>query len=187
MHVVVLNLLRLGDLVQCSPVFRSLRARYPEARITLIVQDIFQETAMLLPGPDRVLPVPYLKLAPLLDQKGAWPEAYQFLADWLEENLQPRPDLVINLTPTLLGAIFSFLSRAPEVRGLTLNASRQFLTQPSWMSYLMVISRARRANPFNLVDIFLKGGGLEPDGAGLTVEIPAAALGQAEAFLGDYP
>ena len=120
---------------------------------------------------------PYLKLAPLLDRDGAWPEAYQFLGDWLTANLEPRPDLVINLTPNLLGAILSFLSGAAEMRGFTLTGARYFRTQPAWMSYLMVISRARRANPFNLVDIFLKAAGLEPEGVGLTVEISPEAQG----------
>lgn len=183
MHILVVNLLRLGDLVQCSPVLRALRARYPEARITLVVQDVFQETAALLPGPDRLLPLPTLKLAPLMDREGSWPGAYQLLAAWLTANLEPRPDLVINLTPNFLGALLSFLSGAGEVRGFTLNAARYFLTQPSWMSYLMVVSRARRANPFNLVDIFLKGAGLEPEGVGLTVQIPPEAQGQAESVL----
>lgn len=179
MHILVINLLRLGDLVQCSPVLRGLKARHPEARVTLVVQDIFQETAALLPHVDRLLPLPTLQLAPLLDRKEGWPAGYRLLAHWLAENLEPRPDLVVNLTPTIMGAILSFLSGGREVRGFTLHAARYFLTRPVWMSYLMVISRARRANPFNLVDIFLKGAGLQPDGAGLEIKVPPAARDQA--------
>lgn len=182
MHIVVINLLRLGDLVQSSPVLRALRARHPQARITLVVQDTFQETAALLPEVDRLLPFPTLQLAPLLDREGEWPASYRFLAQWLEDHLVP-PDLVINLTPTVMGAILSYLCGGREVRGLTLHSARHFLTQPPWMSYLMVVSRARRANAFNLVDIFLKGAGLEPDGSGLEVRIPPDAQDQAGAFL----
>lgn len=183
MNILVINLLRLGDLVQCSPVLRGLRASHPQAKITLLVQDIFQETASLLPHVDELLPLPTLQLAPLLDQEGGWPGGYRFLADWLTAHLEPRPDLLINLTPTILGAILSFLCGAPEVRGFTLHSARHFLTEPAWMSYLMVVSRARRANPYNLVDIFLKGTGLEPDGAGLELKIPPDAQEQAGVFL----
>lgn len=183
MHILVINLLRLGDLVQSSPVLRGLRARYPEAKITLMVQDIFQETAALVPGPDRLLPFPTLQLAPLMDREESWPEGYRLTARWLADNLEPRPDLVVNLTPTIMGAILSYLSRGREVRGFTLTAARYFLTQPAWMNYLMVISRARRANAFNLVDVFLKGAGLKPDGTGLGVQIPADARDQAAALL----
>jgi ADP-heptose:LPS heptosyltransferase len=184
MRILVINLLRLGDLIQCSPVLRSLRTAYPEAHITLMAQDAFQETAFLVPGPDLVLPLPTRKIAPLLDREGAWPEAYGFLNDWLREHLEPPPDLVINLTPNFLGALLSFLCRSKEVRGLTLNAAKSFVTRPAWMTYLMVVSRARKANPFNLVDIFQLGAGLQPGGSGLAAKIPPEAHSQAEAALG---
>ena len=131
MRILVINLMRLGDLVQCSPVLRGLRAGHPEAHITLLVQDIFQETAELLPHVDELLPLPTLQLAPLLDQEGGWPGGYHFLADWLAAHLEPRPDLVVNLTPTILGAILSFLCGGKEVRGFTLHPARHFLTAPA--------------------------------------------------------
>ena len=183
MDILVINLMRLGDLVQSSPVLRGLRNRYPGARITLAAQDLFRETAELLPGVDRLLPFPTRRLAPLLDGEGSWPEGYRVLARWLADHLEPRPDLVVNLTPTIMGAILSFLCGAGEVRGFALNGDRRFLTRPGWMNYLMVTSRARRANAFNLVDIFAKGAGLQPDGRGLEVQIPADARDQAGAFL----
>ena len=187
MDILVINLMRLGDLVQSSPVLRGLRNRYPGARITLAAQDLFRETAELLPGVDRLLPFPTRQLAPLLDGEGSWPEGYRVLARWLADNLDPRPDLVVNLTPTIMGAILSFLCGGGEVRGFALNGDRRFLTRPGWMNYLMVTSRARRTNAFNLVDIFAKGAGLQPDGRGLEVQIPADARDQAGAFLAGLP
>jgi len=187
MRILVINLLRLGDLVQCSPVLRSLRSRYPEAHITLVVQDVFKETAGLLAGPDRLVPFPALQLAPLVDAGGDWPRAYQLVADWLRTHIESPPDLVVNLTPDFLGALLSFLSRGGEMRGFTLHPTRYFYTQPAWMSYLMIVSRSRKANPFNLVDLFLKSAGLEPEGKGLEVRIPAAAQSQAADFLEGLP
>jgi ADP-heptose:LPS heptosyltransferase len=187
MRILVINLLRLGDLVQCSPVLRALRRRYPEAQITLVVQDVFQETAGLLPGPDRLVTFPALQLAPLVDGGGDWPQAYQLVADWLQTHIGSPPDLVVNLTPDFLGALLSYLSRGREVRGFTLGSHRSFFTQPAWMSYLMIISRARKANPFNLVDIFLKSAGLDADGEGLAVQIPPSVRNEAASFLEGAP
>jgi len=187
MRILVINLMRLGDLVQCSPVLRSLRRRYPEAQITLVVQDVFQETASLLPGPDRLVSFPALQLAPLVDAGGDWVQGYQLVADWLRTHIDSPPDLVVNLTPDFMGALLSHLSRGREVRGFTLSPSRAFFTQPAWMSYLMIISRARKANPFNLVDVFLKAAGLDADGEGLAVQIPAAVQSQAASFLEGVP
>ena len=183
MDLVVINLMRLGDLIQTSPVVRGLRAKYPEGKITLAVMDLFQETASLLPGVDRLLTFPSASLATLLDQEGGWPEAAQRLAEWLKGNFPQPPDLVVNLTPNRLGAFLAFATGAPEIRGMFVDPSLDLATQPAWASYALIVSRARQANPFNLVDLFLGEAGLPPDGKGLEVQVPGAAIREVQRFL----
>jgi ADP-heptose:LPS heptosyltransferase len=180
--IVVINLMRLGDLVQTSPVLRCLRAHYPESRITLVVKDLFQETAKLLPGGDRLLAFPSINLAMSLDQEGGWPEAARRLEAWLKESFPRPPDLAVNLTPTLMGSILGFATGAQEVRGMTVNRAWELGTRPDWASYALIVSKARQANPFNLVDLFLREAGLAPDGRGLEVAVPLDAEREAEAF-----
>ncbi len=182
MEILVINLMRLGDLVQCTPVLRQARARYPGARLTLLVMDLFQEPATLLPGVDRLLTFPSGPLAALLDQ-GDWPAAYRQLSEWLAKHLTPPPDLVINLTPNILAAILSFATGGREMRGLAVDRGREIHTAPAWMSYAFMVSKARQANPFNLVDLFLRGADLTPDGAGLELRIPPEAQSQADEAL----
>lgn len=183
MEILVINLMRLGDLIQASPVLRGLRAKYPGARVSLLVMDVFREAALLLEGADRLLLFPSSVLAATLDGKGDWPEACRLLCSWLKENLDRPPDLVINLSPTFLGAILSFLTRGQTARGFAVNRAREVYTSPPWASYAMVVSMARSANPFNLVDLFVREAGLVPDGHGVKVKIPPEAQGQAEACI----
>jgi ADP-heptose:LPS heptosyltransferase len=183
MEILVINLMRLGDLMQTSPVLRRLRAEYPRARLTLLVMDIFNEPALLLDCVDRLLLFPSLTLAASLDGRGGWPEAYSRVRAWFEENLSPPPDLVINLTPNLLGAILTFAAGGSEVRGFAVDTARRGYTSPAWASYAMVVSKARMANPFNLVDLFMRGAGLTPDGAGLQVKVPYEAQTEADAVI----
>lgn len=181
MEILVINLMRLGDLMQAGPVLRGLRAEYPGARVSLLVMDVFREAALLLEGPDRLLLFPSSSLAAAMDGKGDWPEACRLLCSWLKENLDRIPDLVINLSPTFLGAILAFLTAGGAVRGFTVDRTRQGYTSPPWASYAMVVSRARTANPFNLVDLFVREAGLVPDGYGVKVKIPPEAQRQADA------
>ena len=183
MDILVINLMRLGDLVQTSPVLRRLRAVYPKGRITLVVMDLFQETARLLPGVDRFVTFSSASLAALLDQEEGWPTAAQRLEEWLRESFPRPPDLVINLTPNRLGGILAYATGAPEIRGMAVNRGWELITQPDWASYALIISRARQANPFNLVDLFLREGGLTPDGQGLEVAVPPEAERGAKDFL----
>jgi ADP-heptose:LPS heptosyltransferase len=181
--ILVINLMRLGDLIQTTPVLRGLRRQYPEGRITLAVKDLFLEAARLLPGVDRLLSFPSVDLAVLLDQEGGWPEAAQRLGEWLRESFPRPPDLVVNLTPNSLGSILAYATGAKEIRGMAAYPTWDLGTRPDWASYTLVVSRARQANPFNLVDLFLREGGLAPDGRGLEVAVPPTAEGEAEEFL----
>ncbi|MGQ9687972.1 MAG: glycosyltransferase family 9 protein [Desulfobaccales bacterium] len=182
MEIVVINLMRLGDLIQCTPVLRGLRTGYPDSRVSLVVQDLFRDTAALLPNVDRLLPFPSSILATLLDQEQGWPEAVKCLNAWLQESFPRPPELVINLTPTQVGGILAYLTQAREMRGIMTNSRRTLVTRPSWASYALVVSKVRQTNPFNLVDLFLRESGLIPDGQGAAAAVPAAADKEAEGF-----
>ena len=180
MDILVINLMRLGDLIQTTPVLRCLRTEYPESRVTRVVMDFSLETARWLPNVDRVLPFPSASLAALLDKEGRWPEAAQVLEEWLGQNFPRPPDLVLNLTPTRMGGILAYATGARKIRGMAVNRSWELNTAPEWASYALIVSRARQANPFNLVDLFLRQGGLTPDGRGLEFIVPEEAEREVE-------
>jgi ADP-heptose:LPS heptosyltransferase len=182
--ILVINLMRLGDLIQATPVLRRLRTEYPGSTVTLVVMDLFLETARLLPGVDRLVPFPSANLAAALDQAGGWPVAAHRLAEWLAQNFPRPPDLVLNLTPNRVGAILAYATGAAEIRVMAVDPSWELNTCPDWASYALIVSRARQANPFNLVDLFLRESGLTPDGQGLELTVPQSAEQEAENFLG---
>jgi len=178
--IAVINLMRLGDLVQTTPVLRCLRTQYPGGRVTLVAKDLFQETARLLPWLDRVVLFPSITLATRLGQEEGWPEAVQALREWLRETFPHPPDLVINLTPNLLGGILAYATGAREIRGMAVDQTWELGTRPAWASYALIVSKARQANPFNLVDLFLREAGLAPDGRGVEVTVPREAEVEAD-------
>jgi len=183
MNILVINLMRLGDLAQCTPVLRGLKAQYPDGIVTLLVMDLFEEAARLIPHVDRLITFPSTALAAAGEKPDLWPQSCRLLADWLTANFSPPPDLVINLTPNLLGGILTFATQGRELRGLAVNQARELFTRPAWASYSLVISRARQVNPFNLVDLFTLGAGLTPDGLGLHLKVPPEIQSQVDAVL----
>jgi ADP-heptose:LPS heptosyltransferase len=52
---------RVGDLIVSTPFIRALKARYPEAEITLLVRNYVYDLAKLIPDVDRVSVLPNLK------------------------------------------------------------------------------------------------------------------------------
>uniref|UniRef100_A0A7V4LDA3 Glycosyltransferase family 9 protein n=1 Tax=Desulfobacca acetoxidans TaxID=60893 RepID=A0A7V4LDA3_9BACT len=183
MDIVVINLMRLGDVAQTGPVLRRLKAVHPRSRVSLVVMDLFAEPARMLPRVDRLLTFPSHALAAALEGEAGWPRAVQEAAAWLAEAFPTPPDLVINLTPNRLAALLAFATGSRDIRGMTVDAQGELFTQPPWASYALVVSKARAANPFNLVDLFLREGGLTPDGGGLELQVPEAAAQEARRFL----
>jgi len=183
MDILVINLMRLGDLAQTGPVLRRLRAEYAGGRISLLVMDLFGEPAGLLPNVDRLLTFPSSTLASLLDREGGWPEAAGRLGAWLAATFPQPPDLVVNLTPNLLAGLLAHATGTGEIRGLAVDRTWEVFTRPSWASYALVVSRARLANPFNLVDLFLREAGLTPDGRGLELHVPPGAAREVDEHL----
>jgi ADP-heptose:LPS heptosyltransferase len=114
--------------------------------------------------------------------EGGWPEAAQRLEAWLRESFPRPPDLTINLTPSRMGSVLAYATGAQDIRGMAANRTWELRTRPDWASYALIVSKARQANPFNLVDLFLREGGLAPDGQGLEVAVPREAYQEAEAF-----
>ncbi len=181
-EIVVINLMRLGDLIQTTPLLRAIRRAHPRARVTLVVQDVFQETAALLPHYDRLLVVELARVAPRLDQ-GDWRGALQQLAACLQPLRQSPPDLVINVTPNKLGAMLTYLVGGRQRRGFALAGRRQFACEPPWMAYMMTASKHRRFNPFNVIDQFTRGAGFPPTGQGVALKVPPPALKEIETWL----
>ncbi len=50
MKILVLSLLRLGDIIQQEPLLRALRAKHPEAQIHLLVNRQFAQVEKLMQG-----------------------------------------------------------------------------------------------------------------------------------------
>jgi len=178
----ILNLTRLGDLVQTSPVVAGLRRRHPDAEIHLIVKTRFRAMAELLPGVDRIIEVDGDALARRVsgpDFMDAW-AAVRRIADDLGE---VEYDALLNLTHSRASAALVALMSARQRIGYGLD--REGLRQVSspWLAHMATLVRARRLSRFNLVDIYLGAAGLYGSGESLAVEVPAAAARSAAELL----
>jgi ADP-heptose:LPS heptosyltransferase len=178
----ILNLTRLGDLVQTSPVVSGLRRRHPDAEIHLIVKSRFRAMAELLPGVDRIVLVDGDALARRVsgpDFMDAW-SAVRGIADDLAA---VEYDALFNLTHSRASAALVALMSARQRIGYGLD--REGLRQVSspWLAHMATLVRARRLSRFNLVDIYLGAAGLYGSGEGLAVDIPPAAARRAAELL----
>jgi len=153
MNVLVLNLTRLGDLLQSQPAIADLRAA--GHRVGLVCLDNFAGAAGLMNGLDAVFPLPGARLLARLDRD--WREAvleHRRLLDAVRADFPP--DAVINLTPSEPARLLA-LALAGEtglVRGFAMDAEGFNADTSLWAAFLQLAAKSRGASPFNIVDIF---------------------------------
>ena len=163
-EILVINMMRLGDLVQSTPALQGLKRRYPQSRITLMANREFSQIVPALPCVDEVILFSHTKLWEcLLGPSASIEEAYVYLKDLFDGMRAKGFDLVINLTPDRLGMLASFLADGREVSGLTVDRDGYQCASSGWVQYYLNMSKHWESSPFNLVDIMTNVAGLTPE------------------------
>jgi lipopolysaccharide heptosyltransferase II len=134
MRILLIRLRMIGDVVFTTPAIRALRRRYPEARISYLVEEAAAPIVRGNPHLDEVIVIPLTF------------GARRVLDDLrIGRSLRHRRfDLVIDFHGGPRGSWLSWLSRAPERVGYTV-AGR------SWM-YTRAVERPRELRPRHSVE-----------------------------------
>lgn len=159
----MLQLARMGDLLQSSPLINSIREKSPCASITLLVSEETREVAESIPGVDEVIGFDFGRAHQIASEEGdGLLSKYHHLAGLLRDFRGRFFDHVYNLNYSSLNAGFMGLVRYRKAFCYGLDKTNRKTLKTSWMSYLFSMLRDRRLNRFNLVDIYLSGAGLTP-------------------------
>ncbi|RJR45776.1 MAG: glycosyltransferase family 9 protein [Deltaproteobacteria bacterium] len=174
-NILVLQLARLGDLVQTWPLLSRLRRAYPGARLSLLTDRRLLPLQAAGPEVDEVIGFDFLQLGSLATAN--WPGAYQLLADFHQDLQTRRFDLVFNLNFSRLSLLLTHLLGARAKGYLSALGGREFSREP-WLAWIYSLVHARRFNRFHLTDVFRH---LAPESG------TAPAMGRAGAGLKEEP
>jgi len=151
MNVLVLNLTRLGDLLQSQPAIADLKAA--GHRVGLVCLDNFASAAVLMQGLDAVFPLPGARILARLDKD--WRAALMVHRQVLDAvRLEFPPDVVINLTPSEPARLLSRSLAPGRVIGFAMDEHGFNADTSLWAAFLQLAAATRGASPFNVVDIF---------------------------------
>jgi len=150
-RVLVVQLARLGDLVQTWPLLRRLRHQAPGLSVDLLADRRLRALHALGPELDHIWEVELGSL-PLLAQRDltAAYDQVQHLAGGLRAR---EYDLVYNLNFSRLSLLLSYLAGG-EVRGYQpARGGREFFRDP-WLALVFALVHARQVNRVHLSDVF---------------------------------
>ena len=154
-QVLIINVTRMGDLVQTIPLLGRLHHEWPGVAIDLIVDNTFAAMAALLPGIRHVVAYDFQGL---MDQCRTMAKdvvtLFRECSDWTRPLVDTKYDRVINLTFTRRSGLLAAHIGAADIRGVTTTADGVSVLHNPWMSYFADMHRHRRFNRFNLVDLY---------------------------------
>ncbi|MGD8587225.1 MAG: lipopolysaccharide heptosyltransferase II [Chromatiales bacterium] len=126
LNILIIRLSAIGDIVFASPLIEALRGRYPDARITWLVQGGMQPLLELHPGLDQVISWPRSRWQTLLQQR-KWLTWYREFLQFRRILLNHRFDLALDIQGLLKSGLLAWLSGAPERIGLGSREGSQWL------------------------------------------------------------
>jgi ADP-heptose:LPS heptosyltransferase len=183
-QVLILNITRMGDLIQMGPLLARLREEQPGVAIDLVVDRQFAPVASMLDGLRDVISFDFHEL--IDSSRASIKDAvalYREVADWARPMRDRRYDRIVNLTFNRPSAFLAGYVGAPDIRGGRSAWDGGIVIDNAWMAYFTDIHHFRRINRFNLVDVYALGGSGPGKFAPLHVTLPAESRDWARRFL----
>lgn len=158
-QVLIINITRMGDLVQMGALLSRLQEEWPGVAVDLVVDRRFAPVASLLEGLREVIAFDFHEL---IDESRAAVKdvvtLFREAAAWIRPLAERRYDRVINLTFNKPSALLAGFIGATDTRGARSAWDGGMVVENPWMGYFCDFHRFRRFNRFNLVDIYALGG-----------------------------
>jgi ADP-heptose:LPS heptosyltransferase len=188
MKILVISLLRLGDILMATSVLRSLRREYPKAELHVLINGQFQSVANIIPFVSKVYSFDRAGLQNILgSQDRNILEAYFRIEDLVEQLQTERYDQVVNLTHNRLSGWLTALIGCPNTRGVVFGANGKFSIGSGWFEYLNDFTNPTNDNVFHFVDVFHYGAGLNSSDRRIELLETSAGAKFAEKIYAKFP
>jgi ADP-heptose:LPS heptosyltransferase len=149
--VLVVQLARLGDLVQTWPLLRLLRHQDPGRPLDLLADRPLEALRSLGPEVGKVLGVDLAGLPALT--RSDLPGAYDRMRSLAEAIRDRKYEVIYNLNFSRVSLLLSYLAGG-EVRGYQpVQGGREFLREP-WLALVYALVHSRQVNRVHLSDVF---------------------------------
>ncbi len=186
-RVLLINITRMGDLVQMGTLLQRLQHEWPGAEVDLVVDQRFAPVARLLPYLRHIVEYDFHRL---VDESRAQTKdvvtLYQDMTRWAAPLVEARYDRVVNLTFNRRSGLLTSYVGAKEIRGIAAPKDGDVTIFNPWMAYLTDVHHERCFNHFNLVDIYALGGSGSGPFAPLSLTIAPDTAQWARNFLAPH-
>ncbi len=157
MKILVLSLLRLGDIFMHNALARSLKQQYPDCEITFLVNESFSGSIELLDSVDHYILFPreYLQKI-LVEQKQNISVAILEMQEVVETVNQQKFDIILNATHNFLSVRLMDLFESNEKRGVQYKDGNPVPYANGWLQYFDEHFSAGTRSDFHYLEVLHK-------------------------------
>jgi ADP-heptose:LPS heptosyltransferase len=156
-NVLLVNITRLGDMLQATPTIAGLKMENPNCRITVVVEKQFEEVCSWIPGIDEVIPIDLTYVVKCLHREGEGiVDAYEYFSKIIEDLRSRNFDYSLNMASSAYTALILSLVAVPRMGGWTSDEEGYRRIESEWAKLFAssVFHQNRQYNALNLVDVF---------------------------------
>lgn len=161
MKILVLSLLRLGDIIMQEPLFAEIKAQYPQAQVDVLINDQFLSVREIIPGIDKWIGFPRNELQAMLAKNPSEHLlAFDKLQDQLKELNQKNYDIIFNFTHNFLSARLMDQLTGKDKRGLQYKDGIKLNSQNQWQVYMNESFTELKGSRFHYLEVLANSLGL---------------------------
>ncbi|MEN9846190.1 MAG: hypothetical protein RIS36_1337 [Pseudomonadota bacterium] len=156
-RVLLVNITRLGDMLQATPTIAGIKAENPGCHISVLVEKQFEEVCRVIPNIDEIIGIDLNYVVKnLAREKDGVNDAYEYVTTVVDELRAKNFDYCLNMSSSAYTALLLSLIGIERNGGWTADDEGYRVIQTDWARLFAtsVFHQNRQYNSLNLVDVF---------------------------------
>ena len=185
-NVLLVNITRLGDMLQATPTITGLKMENPDCRITVIVEKQFDEVCKYIPDIDELLALDLgMTVRCLSRESEGIIDAYEYVDEFVRDLRSRNFDYCLNMSSSAYTALLLNTIGISRSGGWTSDSEGYRIIESDWARLFAtsVFHQNRRYNSLNLVDVFRCSADVEQHPEKLQIKINSDATAYCEDLL----
>jgi ADP-heptose:LPS heptosyltransferase len=185
-NILLVNITRLGDMLQATPTIAGMKAENPGSRVTVLVEKQFEEVCHSIPNVDEVVSLDLgMTVRSLAREQDGIIDAYEYVSDVVRDLRRKNFDYCLNMSSSGYTALLLKLVGIGRNGGWTADDEGCRVIESDWARLFAtsVFHQNRQFNSLNLVDVFRCSADVEQHPNHLLLSIDDAAKAHAERLI----
>lgn len=172
-NILVIQLARMGDVLQTTPLLVSLKRAWPDCKISILADSSTHDLARQCGAVDEVIPVDMQRLASAANEGTHAHLFYNRMRAQFDRLNALHFDCIYNLNLSEFAVLLSTVPRSSNVSGYFMGERPRKMCMQTVFAFLNAVIGHPPLAPFNLVDYFCMLQGAPANGQGLQFNVAA--------------